>query len=188
MNRLLSTSQKQELLGIARHSIKAALSNEAEGSIGGPHPGLNFEAATFVTLTKNKQLRGCIGTLEAHQPLLEDVRHNARAAAFNDPRFLPVEVDELKDLRVEISLLSEPSLIEFDTEESLFNQLHPEIDGVIIESGHHRATFLPQVWSQLDSPSEFFAHLKRKAGLPADFDVRELTVYRYAVEHFEEQS
>lgn len=142
---------------------------------------LQSPAATFVTLTKEGQLRGCIGSLQAHRALVEDVRHNARAAAFHDPRFPPVREEELKDLDIEVSVLTEPVQVNFDSEESLFAQIRPGIDGVVIESGFHRATFLPQVWEQLPTHNVFFRQLLAKAGLPGDTVLTDLSVSTYQV-------
>lgn len=152
-----------------------------------PHPDwLDGEAATFVTLTQHGQLRGCIGTLEAHRPLVEDLEHNARAAAFGDPRFPPLVEEELDHTQVEVSILSKPEPILFMDESDALAQLRPGIDGVIMESGWHRATFLPQVWQQLPDPVQFMAHLKQKAGLSTGYWSDELRLYRYTVEKFKE--
>lgn len=143
-------------------------------------------AATFVTLTQRGQLRGCIGSLVAQRPLLEDLVHNARAAAFEDPRFPPLTEDELDRTQVEVSILSKPEPLHFRDEADALSQLRPGVDGVILEAGWHRATFLPQVWEQLPDPWAFLAHLKQKAGLAPDYWSDDLRLYRYSVEKYKE--
>lgn len=142
--------------------------------------------ATFVTLTQKGDLRGCIGSLEAHRPVGLDVQQNALAAAFRDPRFPPLSEPELAGTRVEVSLLSPQQPMQFSDEADALAQLRPGVDGVVFQCGHYRSTFLPQVWEQLPTPREFMAHLKRKAGLPADFWSAEVKLYRYTVEKWKE--
>lgn len=144
--------------------------------------------ATFITLTQDGELRGCIGTLEAHRPLAEDLEHNARAAAFDDPRFPALSEAELPRTRVEVSILSKPEPMRFVDEANALAQLRPGVDGVILEAGWHRATFLPQVWDQLPSPAQFMAHLKHKAGLATDYWCDEIRLSRYTVEKFKEET
>lgn len=148
--------------------------------------------ATFVTLTQGGELRGCIGTLEAYRPLIDDLESNARAAAFDDPRFPALNEAELDRTRVEVSILSKPEPMEFSDEADALAQLRPGVDGVILEArrGAHwyRATFLPQVWEQLPRPAEFMAHLKRKAGLAMDDWSDDVRLSRYTVEKFKEES
>jgi hypothetical protein len=152
-----------------------------------PHPDwLQEPGAVFVTLTEDGQLRGCIGSLEAHRSLLEDLEANALAAAFRDPRFPPLGGDELDRLQVEVSILSKPAPMHFTSEADALAQLRPGIDGVILEHGWHRATFLPQVWELLPEPQRFMAHLKTKAGLPANFWADDMRLSRYTVDKFEE--
>ena len=143
---------------------------------------LRVPRATFVTLHVDAQLHGCIGTLEARRPLVEDVAHNARAAAFEDPRFPALTAPEFERLQIHISVLGVPEPIQFDSEEGLLRQLRPHVDGLILEAGPHRGTFLPAVWDELPAPQDFLRHLKRKAGLPADYWSRDLRVRRYTVE------
>lgn len=152
-----------------------------------PLPEWLFQpGATFVTLTRGGELRGCIGTLEAHRPLVEDLEHNARAAAFDDPRFPALSEAELARTRVEVSILSKPEPLSFKDEADALAQLRPGVDGVILEAGWHRATFLPQVWEQLPRPAEFLAHLKRKAGLAIDDWSEDVRLLRYTVEKYKE--
>jgi AmmeMemoRadiSam system protein A len=143
-------------------------------------------AAVFVTLTQAGVLRGCIGSLEAHRPLIDDLQANACAAAFRDPRFPPLSVEEWPATRVEVSLLSPSQPLSFSDEADALRQLRPGIDGVILQYRGHRATFLPQVWEQLPQAREFLAHLKRKAGLHADFWAHDLNLARYSVQKFSE--
>lgn len=142
--------------------------------------------ATFVTLTQAGKLRGCIGTLEAWRALIDDLQSNARAAAFNDPRFAPLHAEELAHTQVEVSVLTPPEPLHFTNEADALAQLHPGEDGIILSDGRHRATFLPQVWAQLPTPKVFMAHLKHKAGLPADYWSNNIKLWRYHVEKHEE--
>nr|NLI50333.1 AmmeMemoRadiSam system protein A [Propionibacterium sp.] len=142
---------------------------------------LGEPGATFVTLTKHGELRGCIGSLEAWRGVGEDVASNARAAAFRDPRFPPVRADEVADLRVEVSLLSPATPLTFVDEADAVAQLRPGVDGVILSAAGRRGTFLPQVWEQLPEPGLFLAHLKRKAGLPASYWGPDVRLERYTV-------
>jgi len=142
--------------------------------------------ATFVTLTLDGHLRGCIGSLEARRPLDADVRANARAAAFGDPRFSPLRVAEFPRTRVEVSLLAPAQPIEFTDEADALAKLRPDIDGVILEWDGHRGTFLPQVWENLRDPQLFLNLLKQKAGLPTDFWAPNLRLMRYEVRKWKE--
>jgi len=147
---------------------------------------LREKGACFVTLHKRGALRGCIGSIEAHRPLVDDVRANAVAAAFHDPRFPPVSGEEFGIITVEVSLLAPPQLLPVKSETDAIARLIPGIDGVVLEFGPHRGTFLPQVWEQLPGPADFLAHLKLKAGLPADFWHEDIRLYRYTVEKYAE--
>ena len=174
------------LLSIARASIAEALGQEYDGYPEDLPAWLLEDGACFITLTQKGQLRGCIGSLEPHRPLLDDVKSNARSAAFKDPRFEPLTADELAITEVEVSLLSATEPLHFSSEEDALAQLRPGTDGVIFESGHHRSTFLPQVWEQLPSTATFMAHLKNKAGLSADFWADNVKLSRYTVSKWKE--
>jgi len=169
----------QKLLRYARESIAEEL--------GGPHARPPFgdafdrPGATFVTLTKHGRLHGCIGTIEAMRPLVEDIRHNAVAAAFSDPRSFPLRKDELEHVHVEISVLSPLEQVPVKSEEEAIAKIRPHVDGVVIRAGHRRGTFLPQVWSKVPSPPEFFAELKMKAGLSPEGWPAGAELYRFAV-------
>ena len=168
------------LLDIARNSIEAAL-GVSELKLLPDEPWLKPAHATFGTLTRNGRLRGCIGSLEAHRPLGEDVRHNARAAALSDPRFPPLTSEELASTRIEVSLLSTPKLLAFADHADLMAQLRPGEDGLILEYGEARGTFLPQVWDSLPDPEQFVAELKRKAGLSPGVSTAKCRIQRYRV-------
>ncbi len=172
------------LIQIARGAIGEAF-GEVHTSIS-QEQWLDENGATFVTLTQNGVLRGCIGSLQAHRPLGQDVRHNAVAAAFSDPRFEPLGRHELVMTECEVSLLSAAETMEFRDEPDALSQLRPGVDGVIFEFGHHRSTFLPQVWEQLPETRHFMAHLKRKAGLPDNFWAQEVRLSRYTVNKWRE--
>lgn len=172
------------LLRIARASISTALGLDHKASEDAPW--LQEPGASFVTLTQRGRLRGCIGSLEARRSLLADVQANAVAAALHDPRFAPLTLAELADTQIEVSLLSPMQRLNFDNEAQALAQLQPGVDGVVFECGRHRSTFLPQVWEQLPSAPEFMAHLKRKAGLPADFWAKEVLLSRYSVEKWKD--
>ena len=172
------------LLKLARTEIAVKLGHQVDFSI--EADWLAEPGASFVTLTRQGELRGCIGTLEAHRPLGVDVRENAVAAAFRDPRFMPLTRVEFDDTRVEVSLLSASEPLIVVSEQEALGALRPNIDGVVFEYGQYRSTFLPQVWEQLPEPAEFMAHLKRKAGLPADFWADQVRLSRYTVSKWKE--
>lgn len=180
----LRTPLGKSLLVLARNAIGRAFDRRDHPFT--DLPELHVPGATFVTLTQHDTLRGCIGSLSAYRPLIDDVRENAGAAAFSDPRFPPVSDEEFDGLRVEVSLLSPPHPMSFRDEADALAQLRPQIDGVILNMGNRRATFLPQVWEQLPEARVFMTHLKQKAGLPADFWSPDLRLERYQVEKWKE--
>ena len=167
------------LLSIARAAISSALkvSYLADETA----PWLTERGACFVTLTQRSELRGCIGSLQAHQPLLDDVKSNAVSAALRDPRFTPLRAEELDITEIEISLLSTTQAMVVRDEADALAQLRPNVDGIVFEYGRYRSTFLPQVWDQLPLPRQFMAHLRRKAGLPDDFWEEGVKLSRYSV-------
>jgi AmmeMemoRadiSam system protein A len=150
------------------------------------HPWLDTPGAAFVTLTQQGALRGCIGSLTAYRPLREDVADNAVNAALRDPRFPPLSARELAETRIEVSVLSEPEPYPFTHRADAVSGLRPGVDGLILEYGSHRGTFLPQVWDSLTEPDDFLAHLVRKAGLPAGWWDDDARLSRYTVKAFEE--
>lgn len=180
-NTALTQNEKSVLLQTARGSILHGLQKHRAL----PVPSENYThalqqiRATFVTLHLHQQLRGCIGTLEAHQPLITDVAEHAYAAAFEDPRFPPVKQQELPQLDIHLSILTPAMPMRFTSEADLLQQLQPGVDGLILQAGQHRGTFLPSVWDQLPKPEDFLNHLKQKAGLPASFWNRDIKVSRY---------
>jgi hypothetical protein len=184
----MKAEHQQILLRIACDAIFQCL-EKRHGKI--PNIGtlpddLREKRATFVTLTISGRLRGCIGMLEACRPLAEDVAANACAAAFEDPRFPPLTKKEFEKLEIHISVLSPPEEMVFSSEEDVLSQIRPGIDGLILQDGFHRGTFLPSVWEELPQKELFWAHLKQKAGLPATYWSDNLRVLRYTTEYFPE--
>lgn len=189
MSHLLTDGEKQTLLYIAREALEHAVR-------GTPLPPLDAtvltstlseNGASFVTLTIHGDLRGCIGALEAYQPLASDVREHAIAAALNDPRFAPVHESELKNIHIEVSRLTTPRQLTYDNPADLLQRLRPHVDGVILKLGQRRATFLPQVWEKIPEPEEFLRQLCYKMGLPPNtWQDTKLQVYIYQVEEFHE--
>jgi len=173
------------LLPLARAAIAGELgiANTARDDL----PWLKERGACFVTLTDAGKLRGCIGTLRPHRTLGEDVRGNAIAAAFRDPRFKPLVAADFPAISLEVSVLSPLQPLAFSEEKHALAQLRPGIDGVVLEYGHHSSTFLPQVWESFKDPAEFVAQLKRKAGLPPDLWDPDMKLMRYTVEKWYEQ-
>lgn len=142
---------------------------------------------TFVTLTLNNSLRGCIGSLAATEALLSGVKNNAINAAFHDPRFRPLTLKELEKVEIEVSVLTEPKPLDYKDADDLIQRLEANVHGVIIHKGYKSATFLPQVWKQLPSPEDFLSHLCMKAGLPSrEWQKEKLEVLTYRVQYFEE--
>lgn len=183
---LLKQKQRQQLLDIAYDSIKSGLSNKKPVAIDLSKfdAALQTKRATFITLLKNGELRGCIGVLEPIRALVDDVANNAYAAAFSDHRFPPLADNELEQLEIQISILGIPEEIFFTSEEDLIRQLKPNIDGLIMESGNHRGTFLPSVWESLAQPQDFLNHLKIKSGLAKTYWDDNIKIHRYSVEKF----
>ncbi|MCL2784264.1 MAG: AmmeMemoRadiSam system protein A [Propionibacteriaceae bacterium] len=172
------------LVGLARSAIASDLGLET--TLQPEQEWLTHTGASFVTLRIDGHLRGCIGSLMAYQSLEDDVRSNAVAAAFEDPRFPPLSVEEFDQIHIDISILSAPEPMTFTSKQDALDQLRPGIDGVIILVAGHRATFLPQVWEELPEPEEFMAHLMRKAGQPMDHWDDHVRIERYQVTAFEE--
>jgi AmmeMemoRadiSam system protein A len=175
------TEDQNICLQIARDSIKNGLQHEKALHVitSDYSPDLQQHFASFVTLHKNENLRGCIGALEAYQPLINDIAEHAYAAAFQDPRFPALQDDEFEQLDIEISVLGKPEVMIFESEEDLLKQVRPGIDGLILESGYNRGTFLPSVWEQLPEREEFINHLKMKAGLSSQWWDNTVKISRY---------
>jgi len=180
----LNEENRRVLLDLAYQSIKTGLETGHPLSINLRQYAveLSQQRATFVTLEKNKQLRGCIGMLTAVLPLAEDICENAFSAAFKDPRFPPLTQSELAEIEIYLSILSPSVEIEFSSEQELISKIRPNIDGLILESGSRRGTFLPSVWQSIPTSGQFFQHLKQKAGLDKDFWSDQIKVYRYTTE------
>lgn len=192
MKEHVTQEQGRALVALARRTIGEKLGVPAppdrklEQALG--DEALKTKAGTFVTLTMGKELRGCIGSLEARESLVEGVRHNAVNAAFRDPRFPALTRKELDGVHVEVSVLSEPKPLAYTDARDLLNKLRPGVDGLIIRQGFAAATFLPQVWEQLPDKESFLERLCMKAGLPSDAWRRgSLEVQTYQVQYFEEE-
>ena len=177
----LSTEDQKNCLQVAHESIKHGLQKGSALHVvtSDYSSDLQQNLTSFVTLHKNGALRGCIGALEAYQPLINDVAEHAYSAAFQDPRFPALEDHEFEHLDVEISILGKPELMRFESEENLLQQIRPNIDGLIIEHGYNRGTFLPSVWEQLPDKKEFLNHLKMKAGLSSQWWDSAVKISRY---------
>lgn len=182
----IDSSGQSALLKVAREAI-------GHGVVHAQAPELTVEdypeplraiACTFVTLHLDEALRGCIGSLRAHRPLVADVARHAFAAAFSDARFIPIGHHELASLHIHISILSALEPVAFDSESSLLAALRPGTDGLLIELGQQRATFLPTVWSTFAEPRDFIAALKGKAGM--DPGTEGYSAWRYTAQNFEE--
>lgn len=179
--------QGKVLLKIARTAIARALRLPIESAAVDTHIAwLSKPGASFVTLMHQGELRGCIGSLQALHPLIDDVTSNAVSAALRDPRFMPITAAELETVEIEVSLLSELESLDFTTEADALRQLRPAIDGVVFECGAYRSTFLPQVWESLPQPRQFLAQLKLKARLPEDFWADSVQLSRYTVTKWRE--
>jgi AmmeMemoRadiSam system protein A len=183
----LPPAARQTLLSLARRSIESMLHEAAPASLAWtPDPVLDAPGASFVTLRErvSNELRGCCGSLDARHPLAEDVWRNARASAFADPRFPPLTRGEWPHIHLHISVLTPPTPFFVSDEAELLTVLRPGIDGLVLQYGPHRATFLPAVWEQLPAPREFIRHLRAKAGLRPDFWSPQIQWFRYTVEAF----
>jgi AmmeMemoRadiSam system protein A len=189
-NNNLTERDKEILLQVARAAITAAVSALPLPVIDvAEQPELLQEkGASFVTLTAEGRLRGCIGTMEAHQPLIMDVQEHAVAAAMSDYRFSPVRPEELAGIRVEISRLTPLSALPYLGADQLLAELRIGVDGVLLSAGSRRATFLPQVWEQLSRPEEFLSQLCLKMGAATDYwKTHPMDVFTYQVEKFGEE-
>ncbi|OOG27634.1 AMMECR1 domain-containing protein [Thioalkalivibrio denitrificans] len=177
---------RERLLEVAEQSIWHGLNHERPLPVdpAAEPEALREKRASFVTLKRHGLLRGCIGAVEPVRPLVEDVVHNAYAAGFRDPRFPPLDEAELDGLELQISLLTPPEPMHFNSEAELIEQLRPGVDGLILKDGGHRGTFLPAVWASVPEPRAFLRELRIKAGLPPDGWSDTLQVERYRTESF----
>lgn len=186
----LSEEERNILLSVAREAITAAVARRSLPAlqIEKQPQILQADGATFITLTKNGHLRGCIGTMEPYQPLIADVQEHAVAAALSDYRFPKVTQDELGQIRIEISRLTPLKRLPYKETEELVKALRIGVDGVLIRNEGRRATFLPQVWEQLPQPDQFLSQLCLKMGAPADlWKTKSMEVFTYQVEKFKEE-
>ena len=186
---LLTDSERLQLLALARQCVELAAAGEPlpKLQLAGYPSAFQADGASFVTLTKRGNLRGCIGTLTAYQPFVQDVCEHAAAAAVEDYRFPKVQPEEVNQLHIEISRLTPPEPLVYDSGDQLPDLLHPGVDGVVLRDGVRRATFLPQVWDQLPNAEAFLSHLCNKMGATSDLWRRKkLEVEIYHVEEFGE--
>ena len=181
-----TAGEQATLLQVALASIQSGLDTGSALQVNPDAypPVLSALRASFVTLKHNGDLRGCIGSLTPVTSLVEDVAHNAFAAAFRDPRFLPLSAAELQDLEIAISVLGPPEALAYSSEQELLGMLRPGIDGLVLQDGRNRGTFLPAVWASLPQPADFLDHLKQKAGLPASYWSDTLEIQRYTTVSF----
>ncbi len=189
MDDKLTAEEKQTLLRMAREALREGVSGHPlpPVKLDSLTPALRTDGASFVTLTIGGQLRGCIGALEPYQPLAQDVREHAVAAALEDPRFPPVSPEELDSIEIEVSRLTYPKDLSYRDPEDLLGHLPPHVDGVILRDGFRRATFLPQVWEKIPDKGEFLDNLCYKMGeAPDTWRRRHLDVQVYQVEEFRE--
>lgn len=189
MSTSLADGERQTLLRIAREAVEDAVRGRKLPPLEKDSltPALRENGASFVTLTIRGDLRGCIGALEAYQPLAEDVREHAVSAALEDPRFPPVSESELSRIHIEVSRLTAPKELEYSTSDDLLRKLRSHVDGVILKHGYRKATFLPQVWEKIPDPGEFLEQLCYKMGERGNlWRNTKLQVYTYQVEEFHE--
>lgn len=189
MEGFLTSDERSKLLQLARQALQDAVVSRRLKPLDlkSLPPRLIEPGATFVTLTNRGNLRGCIGALEPKLPLAEDVREHSLAAATQDYRFPPVQPEELKFIQIEISYLTIPQNLSYESPDELISRLRPGIDGVILRDGFRRATFLPQVWSKIPDPAEFLSYLCQKMGVSEDlWRTKKLQVQIYQVEEFHE--
>jgi len=183
---MLSIDERTKLLNMASQAVTCAAEYHQQIAL----PAENYSKtllehrATFVTLTKFGQLRGCMGALDAIESLVQNVMRNGFNAARRDPRFDPVAIGELDDIDIDISVLSPPVRLEVKSESELLDRLRPGVDGLILEDGACRATYLPSVWDQLPDSSDFVRQLKLKAGLPASYWSPVMQCSVYTTEYF----
>lgn len=187
MDDRLTPEEQLVLLRLAREAIQDGVCGLplVPLSLEGFSPRLRELRASFVTLSQNGRLRGCVGGLEPCLPLAEDVRAHALAAALEDYRFPPVQPDELPCLQIEVSCLTLPRLLDYACPEDLLTLLQPGRDGVVLQDGLLRATFLPQVWEKVSEPGRFLGHLCLKMGAEQDYwQKKRLQIYTYQIEEF----
>lgn len=182
-------SEKKFLLDLARTTLARVAGNNHTPAISAKEvpPKLAEKKACFVTLTERGGLRGCIGQLVPREPLYRAVEDNAQSAALRDWRFPPVQAAEVDQIKIEISVLTEPQPLRFNSPEELLGKLRPYNDGVLLKIGPRSATFLPQVWEKIHDKVEFLNHLSEKAGCaPSAWRGKDTSVSVYHVEAFKD--
>jgi len=190
MAETLTLEEREILLCLARQALEMGVHNQrlTPLDLETIPPRLREPCVTFVTLTRKGELRGCVGALEPYQPLAEDVREHAVAAALQDFRFPPVTPHELPEIEIEISRLTPPEPLDYTQLEELPSRIRPGVDGVVLRDGLRRATFLPQVWEKLPKPEDFLGQLCMKMGVDAGYwRYKKLQVSTYQVEEFHER-
>ena len=180
------------LIALAKAAILVALNQPEHFDLEAAlkqYPQLKEKGASFLTLTTepNEQLRGCIGSLEAYQPLYKDIISNAQSAAMRDPRFNALTPEELDRIKIEVSLLSPPQKVSYEDIADLKSKITPYEDGIVLKLGGHQATYLPQVWEQLPQFESFFSSLCQKAGLNGNCLSQHPEISRYHVKKYKEQ-
>lgn len=183
-----SEEQGQELIKLARQTIMARFNKKPEHEAQVKAYCFQRRRGVFVTLKKDGMLRGCIGCLTGTESIADGVKRHAINAAFDDMRFSPLTVDELDQIEISVSILTEPQPLEYENHDDLLAKLHVNVDGVILRQGFSSGTFLPQVWEQLPKKEDFLSHLCLKAGLRADaWQKSKLEVLTYQVRYFDEK-
>ena len=184
-NEFIKDNYSQYLLKLCRDVISCHFDGRRVET---KHPHVfNEQGACFVTIKKNGELRGCIGSIVAHRPLIFDLVNHAQNAAFKDPRFNPLDKSELKDIKIDISLLSEPVQIQFNDEQDLLDKIVPFKDGIIIRDGQYQAVYLPSVWEEIPDKINFMQSLKMKAGLPPEYFSKTFEAFRFYTDYIEEK-
>jgi len=189
METTLNKTEQELCLTIARQALESAVNSLSlpEIDLSELPSSLGQERASFVTLTVDGRLRGCIGTLQAYQPLANDIQEHAVAAGLQDFRFPNVQPGELDQIKIEVSVLSPQQPLDYEKPEDLIEQLRPDVDGVVLQDGFQKATFLPQVWEKLPNPDQFLSQLCMKMGAPPDlWRKKSLKVFTYQVQEFHE--
>ena len=187
----MTEADRRQLVDAAQYGVRFGLEHGRAPEVGlgaALSPALTAKRASFVTLTLDGKLRGCIGSVIAHRALLADVVHNAWKAAFSDPRFKALTAEEADRIEVSVSLLSTPRPIPFSDETELVRAVRPDQDGLILQDGDNRGLFLPSVWSGIPEASRFITHLKGKAGLPNEHWSDALRVFRFTTETFDDDT
>lgn len=186
MTTRFDTSDRERLIGLAEETIAAGVAGvEPDVDLASWPDWAHRPEATFVTVYTNNSLAGCIGTLTARRPLAQDVAENAFRAAFADPRFPALSSDDLGSMSVHVAVLGPLIAFPVHDEDDLVEKMRVGVDGIVLEAGNRRGTFLPAVWEKLPEPAAFLGHLKRKAGFEPDEWPEDLKVYRFEVEEFD---